>query len=410
MNTIISPHFFGLLMAGLWLAAAPRLGHAADKIPTEYAAMYQKLEQILDAELAKLPASSNAAGAAQPLVSVDLLAANANRGPELLLPTTLSTVRLSLDRLKVIGIQSVKINLGYPLLRPDFPQAADYLDFYKQVVKEAHARGIKVMPHMSVLFADTPFSPFQGIYQGLDLERFKREYRDMVHLVIRELQPDFLDLLTEPDTHARLTGLAELNRPATIVEVIRSTLKDLDRGKTLIGAGSGSWSSPAFAEAIASQTDVDFIAIHVYPITGSELANVRTMARIARAHHKQAFADEAWLYKVLQPGGNVAATATIFRRDMYSFWQPLDEKFITLMLRLAETEHLGLVSFFWSNELFAYLDYSPELDQMPYRQSNRRFTQTVFGNMTRGKLSAVGEYLQRAIAENPPAAGTGSGR
>ena len=37
MNTIISPHFFGLLMAGLWLAAAPRLGHAADKIPTEYA-------------------------------------------------------------------------------------------------------------------------------------------------------------------------------------------------------------------------------------------------------------------------------------------------------------------------------------------------------------------------------------
>jgi hypothetical protein len=37
----------------------------------------------------------------------------------------------------------------------------------------------------------------------------------------------------------------------------------LSRDKTLIGAGSGSWSPPAFAEALASRTDVDFIAISV---------------------------------------------------------------------------------------------------------------------------------------------------
>jgi len=368
--------------------------------------MYQTLEKILVAELAKLPTTSNAVDAVQPLVSVDLLPANANRGPDLLLPTTLPTVRLTLDRLKTIGIQSVKFDLAYPLLRPDFPHAAAYLGFYKQVVQEAHARGIKVMPHVAVLFADTPFSLFQGIYQGLDLERFKHEYRDMVHLVIRELHPDFLDLLTEPDTHARLTGLKELNQPETIVEVIQFALQDLDRGKTLIGAGSGSWSPPAFAEAIAGQTTVDYISIHVYPITGSELANVRTMARMAHEHHKQAFVDEAWLYKVLQPGGNVAATASVFRRDIYSFWQPLDEKFFTLMMRLAKTEHIGLVSFFWSNELFAYLDYALELDQMPYRQSNQRFTQTVFRNMMYGKLSPVGEYLQQTIKGNEPATGS----
>ena len=267
-------------------------------------------------------------------------------------------------------------------------------------MKEAHARGMKVMPHVTVLFADTPFSPFQGIYRGLDLGRFKREYRNMVHLVVSELRPDFLVLLTEPDTHARLTGLRELNEPRTVVDVIRFALQDLDRGKTLIGAGSGSWSPPAFAQALAKQTDVDLICIHVYPITGETLFNARQMARIAHANHKQAIIDEAWLYKILKPGGgnNVAAAADVFRRDVFSFWQPLDQKFVMLMLRLAETERIGLVSFFWSNQLFGYLTYSPELERLPYHELTQRHNRAVYENMREGKLSTVGEFLQRVTA------------
>jgi hypothetical protein len=388
-------------LVGMWLLLTNLYSaNAADRVPQAYAGLYQKLEQILDTELARLDRSDTASNTFSSLLSADLLAANSNRGPALLAPDALDTVRLSLDRFREIGIQAVKFAVQYPLLRPDFPRASDYLTFYKDVVKEAHARGIKVMPHVTVLFADTPFSPFQGIYQGLDLGRFKREYRNMVHLVVNELRPDFLALLTEPDTHARLTGLRELNEPSKVVDVIRFALQDLDRGKTLIGAGSGSWSPPAFARALAKQTDVNLICIHVYPITGEVLPNARQMARIAHANGKQAFIDEAWLYKILKPGGgsNVAAAADVFRRDIFSFWQPLDQKFVMLMLRLADTERIGLVSFFWSNQLFGYLDYSPELEGLPYHELNQRYNRVVYQNMREGRLSTVGELLQRVTA------------
>ena len=369
----------------------------AQKIPASSSGLFAGLERILDAELSR--AARSAAGPG-PLVSLDLLAANSNRGPALLRQDTLDLVRLSLDRFKDIGVGCVKFALSYPLLRPDFPRAAEYLAFYRKVVAEAHSRGLKVMPHITVLFADTPFSLFHGIYAGLDLARFKREYRDMVHLVVRELRPDFLALLTEPDTHARLTGLRELETPLTMAEVIRFALNGLDRGKTRIGAGSGSWSSPDFARALAETTRVDFICIHVYPIVGSMLDKAREMARLARANGKQAMVDEAWLYKTLKPGEGegVAATSEVFRLDVFSFWQPLDRKFMEVMLRMASEEGIALVSFFWSNQLFAYLDYDPMLQGATYSVTSRRHNREVYAAMKSGSLSPLGEWLRKWLA------------
>ena len=376
-------------------------------VPAQHARLYQGLERILDTELARQRRGPEGA-AAKPVISLDLLVANANRGPALLLPESIAAVRLSLDRFKELGVGSVKFAVQYPLLRPDFPRQAEYLAFYKRVVLEARQRDLKVMPHVTVLFSDTPFSPFRDLYRGLDLARFQREYRAMVHLIVRELQPDYLALLSEPDTHARLTGLRQLSTPATMVEVINVALAGLERGRTKIGAGSGSWSPPAFAQALAERTDVDFIGIHVYPITDPMLSNARHMAQIARAHGKQAVIDEAWLYKELRPGGgeNVAATAEIFRRDLPSFWQPLDRKFITLMLSLAAEERVSLVSFFWSSLFFSYLDYTPELDRLPYAELTRRHNRTVYAAMQEGRLSDVGRHLQRAAQPDrrPPGA------
>jgi len=374
--------------------------HAAANVPEAHAELYRGLNSALDDANSKITGTSDDW---RPVYSVDLLAANSNRGPALLRPESLDTVRLCLDRFKGMGIQNVKFALQYPMLRPDFPDASQYLAFYKNVVQEAHARGIKVMPHVTVLFSDTPFSPFKGIYKGLDLERFKREYRDMVRLVVRELQPDYLGLITEPDTQARLTGVKELNQPQTVVDVVQFVLAGVDRGTTLIGAGSGSWSPPTFAKALAEQTNVDFIAIHVYPITGRMLTNAMQMARIARANNKRAIIDEAWLYKILKPAGgdNVAAASDVFRRDTYSFWEPLDKKFIALILKLARTEHVSLVSFFWSGMLFGYLEYTPELERLPYRELAQRHNRVVYQNLQSGTLSGTGEYYRDVMLKAP---------
>jgi len=89
-----------------------------------------------------------------PAYSVDLLTAISNRGPPLLRSESLGPARLCLYRFKAMGVQSVKFAPQYPLLCPDFPNASQYLAFYKNVVQEAHARGTKVMPHVTVLFAE----------------------------------------------------------------------------------------------------------------------------------------------------------------------------------------------------------------------------------------------------------------
>jgi hypothetical protein len=150
---------------------------------------------------------------------------------------------------------------------------------------------------------------------------------------------------------------------------------------------------------LAEQTSVDYICIHIYPITGKFLSNAKEMARIAHANGKQAFFDEAWLYKILMPGkvSSIAAASDVFRLDNYSFWQPLDRKFIRMMLRLAETAGIELVSFFWSNQFFGYIDYSPELEPLPYRKLNQRFTRIVYTNMLDGRLSTVGELIKQAL-------------
>jgi hypothetical protein len=201
-------------------------------------------------------------------------------------------VFLSLDAFRELGADCVKFALQYPLLRPGFAHRAEYLEFYRQVVAAARQRGIKVMPHVSILFADTPFSPMKGIYRGLTLERFKAEYRDMVMLIARELKPDYLDLLTEPDTHAKLTGLRELNQPKVIADVVQNALRGWDDAGMRCGAGSGSWSSTEFARAFVQIRELDYLAIHVY-----------------------------------------------------SFWEPLDRKFMTLvMMRSSWSRRLSTLS------------------------------------------------------------------
>ncbi|MFA7369767.1 MAG: hypothetical protein WC334_09000, partial [Kiritimatiellales bacterium] len=215
-------------------------GFAQNAVPAAYTALYSTLERSLDEQLRIESAAGTKPDQHGPLLCTDLLVANSNRGEALLMPETMPAVVTTLRSFRELGVDCVKFALQYPLLTPDFPRNDEYLAFYRQVVDEAHKLGIKVMPHVSVIFADTPFSPFQGIYRDLTIEKFKADYRLMVMRVARELKPDYLDMLTEPDTHAKLTGLRELNTPAVIAEVVQNALQGWDHTGILCGAGSGS--------------------------------------------------------------------------------------------------------------------------------------------------------------------------
>ena len=159
------------------------------QIPDKYSDLYRKLEFTLDEQLKTENVKFAVNQTHKPLfMCTDLLVANSNRGEILLKPETLAGVKFSLNSFSKLGIGCVKFAVQYPLLTEDFPRNKEYLEFYKQVISEAHKLGIKVMPHVSVIFANTPFSPLKGIYKGLTLEKFKTDYRKMVMLIAQELK------------------------------------------------------------------------------------------------------------------------------------------------------------------------------------------------------------------------------
>jgi hypothetical protein len=121
---------------------------------------------------------------------------------------------------------------------------------------------------------------------------------------------------------------------------VNNTLQGMRRGDTLVGAGSGNWDSIDYIRKFAHDTALDYIDVHIYPLAGpgnNFLRRAVEMAEVARAARKRVIVGEAWLYKAAprELRGNPSA-ASIFARDVYSFWGPLDIDFLKLLRRFGD--------------------------------------------------------------------------
>ncbi len=118
----------------------------------------------------------------------------------------------------------------------------------------------------------------------------------------------------------------------------------------------------ASTRRLAKETRLDFIDIHVYPLTTgrADLFNAAgTVADLADANGKRAIIGEAWLYKATTAEVmNGVDFSTALDRDPYPYWAPLDSAFIDTTMQLARAHDIELVSFFWAQLLFSYLPAS----------------------------------------------------
>lgn len=374
-------------------------GPAAAPVPKTYRQVCATLEAALDKFGKSLNGKKPVEGF-QVTFGTELLVANANRGPDLLKPGALQGVSVFLDEFQEMGIGGVTIAVSYPLYSPDFPQYEEYVAFYKQVAREVRQRGMKLDVEAGVVFANTPFSPFEDSFTGLTFEQFKTVKKRMFQAIIHDLQPDYLNIGAEPDTAADLTGIRELLDPQKYREYVDYVLDGLDRGNTKVIAGIGSWGNLAYVRALA-QTDLDAIDIHIYPVVGNCLTNAVAIAEIAAQNGKGVMLDECWLYKVDRLTASGVATAPeAFKRDSYSFWEPLDKQFLTEMAQFARAYRVEYVSPFWSNFFFATLEYDPAYEELSYTEVVALANQVATINVVNGKLSPLGEHYQRVIAEN----------
>ncbi|MFN4182860.1 MAG: hypothetical protein ACK4G3_06635, partial [bacterium] len=342
-----------------------------------------------------------------PVFSAELLPANGNRGEDLLKTETLTGCLLYLDSLRSLGIQGVKVAIPYPLLDKRFSHSEDYLKFYQKIAQEVRKRKMVLLVGTGTAFVDPNFSKIQWNYQKEGFSRFLQGRKEMINRVVHQIQPDYLTVANEPTTEALITGFSELKKPDKYAEMVRYILNDLPRGSGKIGAGAGNWESPEFIRKVLS-LPLDYIDIHIYPIQPLVFQQARAFARETRSRGKMLIIGEAWLYKVAKGKLQKTPPSEAFRRDAFSFWAPLDQKFIAVIAKWAQEENVAFLSFFWSKYFFAYLDYNPQLDKMPFSSIRNLVDQSVVNNLVNNQFSPTGLYLKSLISLKTSPARTAS--
>jgi len=386
---------FAALLVGLLMlspvASYPVVQQYDFTVPPEYQGEYSALQGILgsfNSSLGSLTPSENSFGYA-----TELLPANGNRGPALLQPNNLNSVAANLNALQAMGIQGVTIAIGYPLLDPSFPNSAQYLSYFEQVVSMVHARGMKVLIESQILFANTPYSPLTFNWASLPYSQYVTNHIAQDQLIINKIRPDYLELGVEADTEAYLSGYTQLDTPTGWTSYVEQLLSSLNKGNTKLVAGAATWLGTSYFTGFANDTKLDMISTHVYPIYGQNLQTLLAIGKIAQHDNKRLAIDEAWEEKVLQPTGRAGGIGgpSITQQNVFSFWSPTDSEFLTLMAKFGKTFPVEYFSPFNEWYFFAYLNWTPTLDAEGYFQLSQQLYPVAAQNMNAGSLTPTGQ-------------------
>jgi hypothetical protein len=365
-------------------------------IPSEYQPLYKDISRRLEAFDTYLDSHQNETKT-NLIFGAELLPANGHMGEKLLTEENYEGTLAYLDSLQLLGVQGVKIAISYPLLAPDFPNSDRYLEYYKNVAQELRKRDMKILVAIGNLLPDPSFTDLTVSFSNLNFEKYRQTKRQIAERIIKEIHPDYLTIANEPSTEAMATGL-KVTVPE-FTDTVRYILNGLDRSGVLVGAGTGTWNHLDYVKSLARDTSLDYIDIHIYPANFLEQAI--TIADIARAHNKRLIIGEAWTYKVydseLGDLGDIATQAKIFGRDVYSFWEPLDSRFLEILVKLANYKGYEFISPFWSKYFFSYLDYETIPKNLDYRQLTQLSNQEAFRNSLSHELTHTGQTYQKLI-------------
>lgn len=341
----------------------------------------------------------------------ELPTANANQGRKLLSGTALTSVRLELDRLKALGLQSVTVCMGFPVLYGPFhtwngnpSDAAAFLGFYQSVATEIHNRDMKMIVESSLLFPGVYSSGsgfnLSGYYATLSVSQLTAAHSAMLAALATQVRPDWINLGSEPDTQATLFNNPSLNTPSGFASLIAAEVAAIHAaGSTVpLGAGVGTWQSNAasYLPALAA-TGIDYFDLHVYPVNLGFLDKLTTLTDAALAYGKPVAISEAWLSKERDSEFtqyNAATDQTIFSRDAFAFWAPLDQAFLGALVKFAHWKHLLYLSPFWTTRFHAYVDYQPGLSPA---QITDLGNQAASAAMQAGTASSTGVCYGSAI-------------
>ncbi|OHA92339.1 MAG: hypothetical protein A3J09_02605 [Candidatus Zambryskibacteria bacterium RIFCSPLOWO2_02_FULL_51_21] len=379
---------------------------AVGDVPPEYKALYDKIDGKLTSFNRKL-SSEWSGNKSSVIFSATLAPTNPNLGDTLLSAETYNSAITYVDRLQQLGVRAITIDINFPLLDPDFrgpEKSAQYLEFYKKLVGEIKNRGLSVTIEIQPIFPDFSPLPVKKYYDTLTVETYKQRAAQMNKTVALELRPAYLTVANEPETAARNLSLPVGNIETAVDEVkyILSELDKLGLDNIKYGAGFGNWQADYqnWAQRYTQLPNLDFLNIHIYPVDGDLLNRILTIDDIAKKYGKRLAVHEAWLYKwqIGERTGNMAASAGTFAKDSYSFWQPLDAKFMETLYLLGESRNFEYVSPFWSNFFFGYFDYN-EVKNISGTKMMGNMISAGSTAAKQGKITETGRKYQTLISK-----------
>ncbi|MEO8662842.1 MAG: hypothetical protein ABI693_30560, partial [Bryobacteraceae bacterium] len=311
-------------------------GQTVAPVPSAYQDLYTALQGSIDSLNATTLASWN--GKKSPVVfSGHLQTINSNQGVDILAPSNYQSFLVELNGLKALGVTGAVLNIDYPMLDPDFDswggQSANFLELYTNAANDIRARGMKVIVETGGIFSDPLFSAVNvsPYYASLSTTDYMNGRAQQALLIAQQVQPDYLNVVGEPDTEAEQSSKPELYTYSGSMRLLNTILGVLRPANVTpkIGAGIGTWLATDsegktytdYVNGYAS-TSVDSIDMHVYPVIRDFLARMPSIATIAQNANKRLTITEAWSFKERDSEAGVLSAGEIYSRDVYSFWGP----------------------------------------------------------------------------------------
>jgi fibronectin type 3 domain-containing protein len=362
-----------VVLAMLGLLSLSRASAQAPPVPSTFQAIYSSLNTYL--------VNFNTTVAAEPTSQTSLLNtgnlknADANAGPPLINPGTMTGIQIQLQELKAMGVQAIMVEVGFPMLYEPFlvsqgQSYSQWVTFYQQVAGMIRAAGLKlVVENDTLLVTDDQANWNAGpFFETLSWTQYQQARAQTALTVAQTMQPNYLVVIEEPATEVVNSGQSEVNTPtgsASLLSQILATLQEANVPGMQVGAGTSTSQQNAL-EFIQQYValPVNFIDFHMYPINDNFLPVALQIVSTAAAAGKPVGMSECWLWKIADSELNVLSPDQVRARDPFSFWAPLDALFIQTMQNLGKHSQMLFMNPFNTETYASYLPYDSATENL----------------------------------------------
>jgi chitodextrinase len=355
------------------LSLIPALGLSAQSVPSTYQSIYSNLTTQIQSFDNTVKAGWNQSPYPT-LFTPQLQSASSDQYTSLLSSNYMAAmVTPQLAELQALGATGVTVHIDFPILYQPFfatepSQYQQFVNFYQQLAQQVHASGLKLVVETEAgepLPGDNA-NAFQAYYGTLNWQQYMNGRAQNALNIAQLIAPDYLTLITEPDTEQNDSGQANAGTPSGSLQLLQTMLSTLQAGgvtnggsNTQFGAGAGTWTAN-YTQYLANyaSTSVDFVDMHIYPVNGNDLMEALSAADTIHAAGKYVTLSECWPWKVSNTELGTLSYVNIAARNPFSFWAPVDTAFLQAIIDFSQYKQVVFVSPFWTDYFFSYLNYN----------------------------------------------------